>query len=492
MIAPLKPDDPHAIGPYHLFGRLGCGGMARVFLGLSADEQPVTVKVIRSELAADRDFRARFRQEVTSARKVNGPFTARIIDADLDGPVPWLATAYIAGPSLAEAVNSHGPLPVNKLLQLAAGLAESLVAIHAAGVVHRDLKPSNVLLAEDGPRVIDFGISRATGAGAAPGADLGSPAFMSPEHALGHVVGPPSDIFSMGAVLIFAATGRGPFGSGSSAALIYRLVNSPARLDGLPAELRGLVGNCLAKQPDDRPAASSLLMQVSAIQQQSGGLPEPGFNVFTQSERIIRIAGTSEVPAPAGVPPVTGPSVVKRPPGRAGRGLRHRVLRPLPLSVFGLVAALGVALFIISGAYASSPTLSQAGTTTTPRAQAQPQAVLPAPIPGATSHATATRGKSPSAGRDRTGSPIVQGSSAYSFLSPSPFAHTLPIPSPSVSTAPGDSPSASRSASASPSASKSPSTSASPSPAPSSSSSSPSAPATSTSSTSPSPSTSST
>ncbi|HXZ72911.1 MAG TPA: serine/threonine-protein kinase, partial [Streptosporangiaceae bacterium] len=262
MIAPLGPDDPRAIGRYCLSGWLGCGGMGQVFLGLAEDGRSVAVKVLRADLAADSAFRARFRQEVAAARKVSGTFTARVVDADPDGPVPWLATDYVAGPSLAAAVNGDGPLPVDKVLRLAAGLAEGLIAIHAAGVVHRDLKPANVLLAEDGPRVIDFGISQAAGASAMPGADFGSPGFMSPEHALGQAIGPPSDIFSLGAVLTFAATGQGPFGSGSSAALIYRMVNSPARLDSLPAEFRELVGSCLAKHPDDRPTASGLLTQV--------------------------------------------------------------------------------------------------------------------------------------------------------------------------------------------------------------------------------------
>ncbi|HEY6311767.1 MAG TPA: serine/threonine-protein kinase, partial [Streptosporangiaceae bacterium] len=204
MIAPLRPDDPRTIGPYRLSGLLGSGGMGRVFLGLSADGQPAAVRVIRAELAADGEFRTRFRLEVAAARKVRGTFAALVVDADPDGAVPWLATDYIAGPSLAEAVDSRGPLPVDEMLRLTAGLAESLIAIHAAGVVHRDLKPSNVLLTDHGPRVTDFGISWAAWAGAAPGGAFGSPRFMSPEHALGRALGPPSDMFSLGAVLTFA------------------------------------------------------------------------------------------------------------------------------------------------------------------------------------------------------------------------------------------------------------------------------------------------
>src|ERR1035437_3373731 len=224
MMHELQPGDPQMIGPYRLRGRLGAGGMGQVFLGLSAGGVAVAVKVIRAELTTDPEFRARFRREVAVARKVSGLFTAPVIDADLDGAVPWLATAYVSGPSLAEAVSDHGPLPAGSVLALAAGLAEGLSAIHAAGVVHRDLKPANVLLAADGPRVIDFGISRAAENGALThtGLVVGSPGFMSPEQAAGREVGPPSDIFSLRAVLAFAATGEGPFGTGSTPALVYR------------------------------------------------------------------------------------------------------------------------------------------------------------------------------------------------------------------------------------------------------------------------------
>jgi len=237
MTHELQPGDPRQIGPYRLRGRLGTGGMGRVYLGLSPGGRPVAVKVIRADLAQDPEFRSRFRREITVARKVSGLYTAPVIDADVDGEVPWLATAYVDGPTLADAVREHGPLPARAVLELAAGLAEGLNAIHAAGVVHRDLKPANVLLAEDGPRVIDFGISWAVEASALThtGLVVGSPGFMSPEQAEGHEAGPPSDIFSLGAVLAFAATGQGPFGTGSTPALVYRVVHSVPRLDEVPA-----------------------------------------------------------------------------------------------------------------------------------------------------------------------------------------------------------------------------------------------------------------
>src|SRR6059058_2091813 len=257
----LAPGDPETIGPYRLRGRLGAGGMGRVYLGLSPGGRAVAVKVIRADLAQDAEFLARFRREVAVARTVSGLFTAPVIDADVDGPVPWLATAYVPGPSLADAVSEHGPLPAASVLALARGLAEALSAIHAAGVVHRDLKPANVLLAGDGPRVIDFGISRAGEATALTHAGLvvGSPGFMSPEQAEGREVGPASDVFSLGAVLAFASTGQGPFGSGSTPALVYRVVHNRPDLDLVPAGIRAVVERCLAKDPGARPTAAALL-----------------------------------------------------------------------------------------------------------------------------------------------------------------------------------------------------------------------------------------
>jgi Protein kinase domain len=261
----LHAGDPRQIGPYLLLGRLGAGGMGQVFLGRSPGRRLVAVKVIRAGLTEDPGFRARFAREVAAASVVSGVFTAPVVDADPTAPLPWLATAYVSGPSLAEAVRGHGPLPVDSVLALAAGLAEGLVAIHAAGVVHRDLKPSNVLLAADGPRVIDFGISRAVDATqmTQTGALIGSPAFMSPEQFQGDA-GPASDVFSLGAVLAFAATGEPPFGHGELAALIYRVVHGTPHLDRLPGPVRPLVGRCLAKDPGQRPTAAQFLAELTA------------------------------------------------------------------------------------------------------------------------------------------------------------------------------------------------------------------------------------
>ena len=381
MVSELHPDDPQAIGPYRLVGQLGQGGMGRVFLGVSPGGRPVAVKAIRAELAADPEFRRRFGREVASARRVSGMFTAQVIDADVDGPVAWMATAYVPGPSLAEAVDTHGPLPETSLLALAAGLAESLSAIHAAGVVHRDLKPSNVLLAEDGPRVIDFGISRAAESTMLTQAGLvvGSPGFMSPEQATGYEVGPPSDIFNLGAVLAFAATGEGPFGTGTTAALLYRVVHGTPSLDGVPPALRPLIERCLAKDPSQRPTASGLLAEVGALQPGGNWLPasitrtfvagtpsRPGFPepAHTSGPGYV-LSGFSPVPAaaltataggaaptpPAAMMTPTPPGDTYPPPLPPGRSRppRRRV-RPLVLALVlgGLVGAGGATAFVVA------------------------------------------------------------------------------------------------------------------------------------------------
>ena len=273
MAQELQPRDPRKVGPYWLLGRLGSGGMGQVFLGRSPGGRLVAVKLVRAELAGQAEFRSRFAREVAAARTVSGVFTAAVVDADVDAPVPWLATAYVPGPSLNEAITRHGPLPATSVLALAAGLAEGLGAIHAADIVHRDLKPSNVLLAEDGPRVIDFGISRAAEATMLTGTGMvfGSPSFMSPEQARGLRVGPASDVFSLGAVLTFAATGQGPFGSGSSATLLYRVVFTPPDTSGLATELRPLVERCLAKDPEQRPTTHQLLAELDTAPRQQAG-----------------------------------------------------------------------------------------------------------------------------------------------------------------------------------------------------------------------------
>jgi len=329
VVAELEPQDPRKVGPYLLLGRLGSGGMGWVYLGRSRGGRYVAVKVIRAELAGQADFRTRFGREVAAARTVSGLFTAPVVDADLDAPMPWLATAYVPGPSLADAVARHGPLPVRSVLALAAGLAEGLEAIHAAGIVHRDLKPSNVLLAEDGPRVIDFGISRAARESPLTGTGLviGSPGFMSPEQAQGHAVGLPSDVFSLGAVLTFAATGQGPFGAGSSATLLYRVVFTPPAVDDVPPALRPLIERCLAKDPQQRPTADQLLTELNA-HPMPGWLPAPvtqGFSSYLPPDPATARPATEPGPATVTAAAARQPRPPRRrwPPPARGMGADH-------------------------------------------------------------------------------------------------------------------------------------------------------------------------
>lgn len=263
----LQADDPRALGAYRLLGRLGAGGMGRVYLARSDRGRTVAVKLVHQELAGQEEFRRRFRAEVRAARQVGGEWTAPVLDADTEATVPWVATGYIAGPSLRQVVDQDsGPLPERSVRILAAGLARALQAIHAAGVVHRDLKPSNVLITLDGPRVIDFGIARALetvtdGGLTRTGAAVGSPGFMSPEQVRGARVTPASDVFCLGSVLAYAATGRMPFGTADSGvhALMYRIAEEQPDLTGVPAPLLPLIEACLAKDPEERPSPEELL-----------------------------------------------------------------------------------------------------------------------------------------------------------------------------------------------------------------------------------------
>ncbi|MCP9966127.1 serine/threonine protein kinase [Actinomadura madurae] len=259
---PLRDGDPDRIGPYRLEGRLGVGGMGEVFLGVSPGGRRVAVKVIRAEHLSSPKFRVRFAREVEAARKVGGFYTAQVVDADPEAGEPWMATAYIPGPSLREAA----PLDVPGVRALGAALAEGLEAIHAGGLVHRDLKPGNVIMSEDGPRIIDFGIARAAEATAltSTGAVVGTYAFMSPEQVRADTAGPASDVFSLGCVLAFAATGRGPFDADNVPRIVHRIASGSPDLTGVPAELRPAIEACLAKDPDQRPAPAEVARLLAA------------------------------------------------------------------------------------------------------------------------------------------------------------------------------------------------------------------------------------
>jgi serine/threonine kinase PknH len=268
----LAPDDPRVIGEYRLRAQLGAGGMGRVYLGLSPAGRAVAIKVVNPDLAENAEFLHRFAQEVAAARAVSGIYTAPVVASGLDQRPPWLATAFVPGPSLDRVVSENGPLPEPALWPLMAGLAEAVAAIHACGVVHRDLKPANVLLATDGPRVIDFGISRATDGTmlTAAGVVFGTPGYMSPEQAEGKAAGPASDMFALGCVTAYAAMGAGPFGTGTAAAVLYRVVHGEAALDGVPPALREIVAGCLAKDPAARPTPTALAVAIAGRNHATG------------------------------------------------------------------------------------------------------------------------------------------------------------------------------------------------------------------------------
>ncbi|GAA4015685.1 hypothetical protein GCM10022384_68900 [Streptomyces marokkonensis] len=272
----MEPGDPEWIGTYRLLGRLGEGGMGRVYLARSDRGRTVAVKVVREELARQPDFRRRFAQEVKAAQRVGGEWTAPVLDADTQAPTPWVATGYVAGPSLAEVVDQqYGPLPPASLRVLAMGLLRALQTIHGAGIVHRDLKPSNILVTIDGPRVIDFGIARALDVSTQSaegftrtGAVVGSPGFMSPEQVRGEKVSYASDIFCLGAVLAYAATGRMPFGTdeGGMHSLLFRIATEEADLSRVPGPWQALVASCLVKDPAKRPTPDELLTSIEDLE----------------------------------------------------------------------------------------------------------------------------------------------------------------------------------------------------------------------------------
>ncbi|MFI8238514.1 protein kinase [Streptomyces sp. NPDC085866] len=269
---PLEDGDPRTVGGYRLVARLGAGGMGRVYLSHTPGGRAVAVKVIRPELAENTEFRKRFQAEVAAASRVHGIYTAPVVDSDTEGAVPWCATAYVPGPSLSEAVRDHGPLPVDTVLRLIAGVAEALQAVHREGIVHRDLKPSNVLLASDGPRVIDFGVARAADATSLTqsGTALGTVAYMAPEQVLGAEAAPAADVFALGQTAVFAATGGAAFGDGDPHAVLYRVVHAEPDLSRVPAEIQDLVARCLRKPAAERPTVEEVIRSVQEIQAYRG------------------------------------------------------------------------------------------------------------------------------------------------------------------------------------------------------------------------------
>ncbi|MET8181842.1 protein kinase [Streptomyces sp. NPDC005336] len=263
----LRREDPRVVGSFRLHRRLGAGGMGVVYLGSDRRGQRVALKVIRPDLAEDREFRSRFAREVSAARRIRGGCTARLVAADLEADRPWFATQYVPGPSLHDKVNEEGPLPAAPVASIGSALAEGLLAVHEAGVVHRDLKPSNILLSPKGPRIIDFGIAWATGASTLThvGTAVGSPGFLAPEQVRGAAVTPATDVFALGATLAYASTADSPFGHGSSEVMLYRVVHEEPQLVGVPDALAPLLHACLAKDPEDRPSTLQLSLRLKEI-----------------------------------------------------------------------------------------------------------------------------------------------------------------------------------------------------------------------------------
>ena len=368
---PLSANDPRVVGEFALRARLGSGGMGRVYLGFSPGGRAVAIKVVHPELARDPEFLRRFRQEVASARLVSGMYTAPVVGSGVDDDPPWLATAYVPGPPLAEVVSVHGPLAEAAVWRLAAGLAEALRAVHGCGLVHRDLKPGNVLLAADGPHVIDFGISRAfegtqlTSAGMV----VGTPGYMSPEQAEGSQAGPPSDVFSLGCVLAYAATGNAPFGGGSAASILYRVVTGEPDLGGIPAGVRQVITACLAKDPAQRIGLAQLTAMVAAL-----GPPLPTAIGAFWPEPLAGIIAADQAPHPA--TQVGGAPISPAQGGPAQGGGRHAgppgMTPPSRVQPPSTPARTGHAPMVADGYYAAAAGSMGAG----------PASPLPSSAPG--------------------------------------------------------------------------------------------------------------
>ena len=393
LVEPLTSEDPREVAGYQLRARLGAGGMGRVYLAFTRGGRAVAIKVIRAEFGDEEEFRDRFRREVVAAQRVHGMYAAQVLDADPDARPPWLATAYVPGLSLQQAVTDYGPLPPDSVFLLLAGIAEALQAIHAVGIVHRDLKPSNVILAADGPRVIDFGIARSV---AAPSLTrgafrIGSPRFMAPEQARGQLVTPAVDVFALGSLATYAIAGRPPFGVGGALAVLYRVLNDAPDLGGCPADLRPLIERCLAKDPAQRPQPAEIIdtcqarMTDGALAFDGSWLP-PAVSAVAAAPLASLVPGRrtgldnlngtdpsfpAERSAAGAMGEDTYPSVVRDPPERPvvvvataadpgdaggagestdGAEAPRRTIIRRSATVFGLVAAVAVGVVLLPGA----------------------------------------------------------------------------------------------------------------------------------------------
>ncbi|MET9922910.1 serine/threonine-protein kinase [Streptomyces sp. NPDC006435] len=378
----LRGGDPTEIGGYPLEARLGSGGMGTVFLARTSSGRPVAIKLIHQQFAGDDEFRIRFRQEVAAARRVSGAFTAAVVDADPEAEQPWMATAYIEGHTLTQHIAMKGPLDGAELRRLAIGLAEALRDIHRVGVVHRDLKPSNVVLSPEGPRVIDFGISRAADQETLTmtGRVIGTPPFMSPEQLQApRGVGPRSDVFSLGTLLVYSGTGHGPFDADSPYLTAYQVLHEEPSLDAVPVALRAVVELCLDKEPDKRPSADELLVLLRDLPIDLGGTDEGGADagrtrdVATEPDFAARTTPAPTVPVVAPAAPETGSTGTGTTDTSAGRRPGRR-WRPV-LAAAVAVAAIGggVAVLKVTGPGGSGGNGGEGG-----ESVATPGAALPA------------------------------------------------------------------------------------------------------------------
>ncbi|GAA1790889.1 serine/threonine-protein kinase [Actinomadura chokoriensis] len=376
----LRDGDPARVGPYRLLARLGAGGMGQVYLGRSRGRRLVAVKIVHPHFADNASFRRRFAKEVAAARRIGGFYTAQVVDADTDADPPWLVTEYIAGPTLQDAVDENGPLPEGSAASLGAGLAEGLQAVHDQNVIHRDLKPGNVMLAADGPRIIDFGIARAMDASSQSLTVVGTPGYMSPEQYLGRDIGPASDVFCLAAVLSFAVTGRHPFGEGPPDALGYRVRHEDPDLTGVPAALLELIAAGLEKDPDDRPPTGEFLERLSALAA-DGAMPLPKTystmiaTRVAETEQFAKKPDTDERP-PAGprqkksgpkAPPPPRPQSQPQAGRPQGRPPQPKApAKPAGGIAAGVIGVLVIALLVAYAATDKSGTSRNAGSTSSP------------------------------------------------------------------------------------------------------------------------------
>ncbi|MFD7024168.1 serine/threonine-protein kinase [Promicromonospora sukumoe] len=380
QIHPLEPGDPRELGGYQLLGRIGAGGMGAVYLAETRTGRRLAIKAILREHVQDPEFRTRFRREAAAAMKVRGRFLATLIDADPDGDQPWLAVEYVEGPALSAVVRTQGPLPEPDVRRLLAGVAEALRAVHQAGIVHRDLKPSNVLLGQDGPFVIDFGIAQGSDSTSLTrtGLKVGTPAFMAPEQVRGGLATPAADVWALGAVALYAATGQRAFGEGDTTVVYYRVVHEPPDLTGCPEWLLPLVQACLSKDPEARPdlqevldflgevpagprTGPSRILPVGAVP--DGAAPDDDATALRADDTVVKAVPVASGPGPSAEPGASSAAGASPEPGPGAqrRGLLTRPVTWLVAAAVVVIVGGGTTAAVLglrSGGAETGPTTS--------------------------------------------------------------------------------------------------------------------------------------